>query len=56
VFEEKANKGRIEIFDAELGGHFAESFFGKVQKQAGSNRDILLPYADSLGVGAVGDR
>ena len=34
VVEEKTNKGRIEILDAELGGHFAESFFGKMQKQA----------------------
>ena len=34
VVEEKTNKGRIEVLDAELGGHFAESFFGKMQKQA----------------------
>ena len=34
VVEEKTNKRRIEILDAELGGHFAESFFGKMQKQA----------------------
>ena len=34
VVEEKTNKGRIEILDAELGRHFAESFFGKLQKQA----------------------
>ena len=34
VVEEKTNKGRIEILDGELGGHFAESFLGKVQKQA----------------------
>ena len=34
VIEEDANKGSIEVFDAELGGHFAESFFGKLQKQA----------------------
>jgi hypothetical protein len=34
VLEEKANKGRIEILDAKLGGHFAELFFGKMQKQA----------------------
>jgi hypothetical protein len=34
VVEEKANKGGIEILDAELGGHFAESFFGKMQEQA----------------------
>ena len=34
VVEEKTNKGRIEILDQKLGGHFAESFFGKMQKQA----------------------
>ena len=34
VLEEKANKGRVEIFDQELGGHLAEPFFGKMQKQA----------------------
>jgi len=34
VVEEKANKRRIEILDAKLGGYFAQSFFGKVQKQA----------------------
>ena len=32
--EKKTNEGRIEVFDPELGGHFAESFFGKMQKQA----------------------
>src|SRR5215471_9508405 len=34
VVEEKTDKGRVKIFDAKLGGHFAESFFRKVQKQA----------------------
>src|SRR5215467_4496688 len=34
VFKEETNKGRIEIFDQELRGHFAESFLGKMQKQA----------------------
>jgi hypothetical protein len=34
MVEKKTNKGRIEIFDLELGGHFTESFFGKMQKQA----------------------
>jgi hypothetical protein len=34
VVEEKTNKGCIQILDAKLGGHFAESFFGKMQKQA----------------------
>jgi hypothetical protein len=34
VVEEKANEGCVEILDSELGGHFAESFFGKLQKQA----------------------
>jgi hypothetical protein len=34
VLKEKTNKGCVEIFDHEPGGHFAESFFGKVQKQA----------------------
>jgi hypothetical protein len=34
VVEEKTNKGRIEVLDAELGRHFTESFFGKMQKQA----------------------
>jgi len=33
VFKEETNKGRIEVFDQELGGHFAESVFGKMQKQ-----------------------
>ena len=30
----KADERRIEILNAKLGGHFAESFFGKMQKQA----------------------
>jgi hypothetical protein len=34
VIEEETNKGCIEILDAKLGGHFAESFLGKLQKQA----------------------
>jgi hypothetical protein len=34
VFKEETNKGCIEIFDQQLRGHFAESFFGKMQKQA----------------------
>ncbi|HET7438667.1 MAG TPA: hypothetical protein VFJ56_04160 [Nitrospira sp.] len=34
VIEEQANEGRIEVFDPELAGHFAESFFSKLQKQA----------------------
>ena len=34
VIEEETNEGRVEILDPELGGHFAESFFGKLQKQA----------------------
>jgi hypothetical protein len=34
VIEEEANEGGSEVFDAELGGHFAESFFCKLQKQA----------------------
>jgi hypothetical protein len=34
VIEEEANKGSIGVFDPDLGGHFAESFFGKLQKQA----------------------
>src|SRR5437764_2797973 len=34
VIEEEADKGSIEVFDPELRGHFAKSFFGKLQKQA----------------------
>jgi len=34
VIEKETNERGIEIFDPELGGHFAESFFGKLQKQA----------------------
>ena len=33
VIEEETNEGCIEVFDPDLGGHFAESFFGKLQKQ-----------------------
>ena len=33
MIEEEANKGSSEVFDPELGGHFAESFFGELQKQ-----------------------
>jgi hypothetical protein len=34
MVQEKTNKGCIEVLDAKLGGHFAESIFGKMQKQA----------------------
>ena len=34
VIEKEANEGRVEILDPELGRHFVESFFGKLQKQA----------------------
>jgi hypothetical protein len=34
LVEEKTNERCIEILDAKLGRHFAESFFGKMQKQA----------------------
>jgi hypothetical protein len=34
VFKEENNKGRVEIFDQELKGHFAQSFLGKMQEQA----------------------
>jgi hypothetical protein len=34
MFKEKTNERCIQIFDPELGGHFAESFLGKLQKQA----------------------
>jgi hypothetical protein len=34
VIEEGANKGSIEVFDPDLVGQLAESFFGKLQKQA----------------------
>ena len=34
VLKEKTKEGGVEIFDQELRGHFAESFLGKMQKQA----------------------
>jgi len=34
MFKEKTTERCIQIFDPELGGHFAESFLGKLQKQA----------------------
>ena len=34
VFQEQNNKRCIKIFDLELRRHFAELFFGKLQKQA----------------------
>jgi hypothetical protein len=34
MFKKKTNERCIEIFNAKFGGHFAESFFSKVQKQA----------------------
>jgi hypothetical protein len=34
VFEEKTDKGRIEILDAKLRGHFAELFSSKMQEEA----------------------
>jgi hypothetical protein len=34
VLKEKTNKGRVKIFDQELGGHLAQSLVGKMQKQA----------------------
>jgi hypothetical protein len=33
VFKENAEKSRVEIFDRQLGRHFAESLFCKLQKQ-----------------------
>jgi hypothetical protein len=34
VIEEEADKERIEILDAKLGRHSAESFFSKMEEQA----------------------
>jgi hypothetical protein len=34
VIEEEANEWRVEVFDPELGGAFAELFLGKLQEQA----------------------
>jgi hypothetical protein len=34
MFKEKTNERCIKIFDPKLGRHFAESFLGKLQKQA----------------------
>jgi hypothetical protein len=34
IVKEQTDERCIEIFDAELGGHFAEPFFSKLQKQA----------------------
>src|SRR5207248_7388349 len=34
MIEKKANERSIKVFDSELGGHFAEPFFSKTQKQA----------------------
>ena len=33
MFKKKTNERGIEIFDAELGRHFPESFFSKLEKQ-----------------------
>ena len=33
MIEKETNEGCVEILDPELGRHFAESFFGKLQKQ-----------------------
>jgi hypothetical protein len=33
VIEEETNERCIEVFDPDLGGHFAEPFLGKLQKQ-----------------------
>jgi hypothetical protein len=56
VIEEEANKGSIEVFDPDLGGHFAESLFWQTAKAGGSNRGIPRSYAGSLVVGEAGDR
>src|SRR5579863_3377074 len=34
VVEEQTDKLRVEVFDAKLGRRLAQSFFGKLQKQA----------------------